>query len=194
MKCSLETKTKFINVVISLKDYTEEEIENVEEQLSNWCAIFCDLFAFILHDKDLDSEGVLKTPHFHLVATLKTNRKRLSTTLNDISEIIGVNSLAISIDKLVSISGGIQYLTHKNNNDKHQYNIGDICTNLSTEELLLYYEDDKPTFSIDTIVNAINVCNGSRLAIMRTIGLSYYHTYNREINDLIREYERYGHL
>ena len=192
MICPLSTMTKFINVVISLKDYDINEIETVEDNLNTWCAINCDVFAFILHDKDIDNDGVLKTKHIHCVATLKSSKKRLSTTIKDIAEIIGVCEKAISIEKLVSLSGGIQYLTHKNNSEKYQYSVNDITTNLSNTELMLYYEDDKPSFSIDTIVNAIIKHKGCRLAIMREIGLSYYHAYGREINELIKEYELNG--
>lgn len=194
MKCPLSTMTKFIDVVISLKDYDAEEIQAVGDNLNQWCAISCDMFAFILHDKDVNDDGVVKTPHYHLVAQLRSNKKRLTTTINDIAEIVGVCPCAITIEKLVSMSGGIQYLTHKNDINKYQYDINDIVTNLGRSELELYYNDDKPSFSIDTIVNAINHHNGRRLAIMREIGLSYYHTYNKEINDLIREYEINGGL
>lgn len=194
MKCPLSTMTKFIDVVISLKDYDSEEIKAVGDNLNQWCAITCDMFAFILHDKDVTEDGVIKTPHYHLVAQLRSNKKRLTTTINDIAEIVGVCPCAITIEKLVSMSGGIQYLTHKNDSNKYQYDINEIVTNLGRSELELYYNDDKPSFSIDTIVNAINQNKGRRLAIMRQIGLSYYHTYNKEINDLIREYEINGGL
>lgn len=198
MQCPLTTMTKFIDVVISLKDYNVEEIEEVGNNLNQWCAISCDMFAFILHDKDVvtneNGEVKTKTPHYHLVAQLKSNKKRLTTTINDIAEIVGVCPCAVSIEKLVSMSGGIQYLTHKNDSTKYQYDVNEIVTNLGYNELMLYYEDDKPSFSIDTIVNSINKNKGRRLAVMREIGLSYYHTYNREINDLIREYEINGGL
>lgn len=187
MKTSLLTMTKFINVIISLKDKSDKYIHTILEKLEQFCLSSCEIYAFILHDKDVLDSGELKHKHIHLVGTLRSSKIRLSTTLNNISEICGLNTDAISIEKLADINGGIQYLIHKNQPSKYQYDVSFIKSNLSSSELQCYL-DSGQGFSLSTIEESIIKNKGNRRLIMRDIGLVYYHNYRREIIDLIDSY------
>lgn len=73
-----------------------------------------------LHDKDINADGVLKKPHWHLIAvygspTTYNNVKCLTERLN-----------APSPQALEQIRGYYRYLTHKDNPDKFQYRDEDI--------------------------------------------------------------------
>lgn len=184
---NLETRTAKINVVISLKDKSFDMIKSaIMVDLKTWCENNCDIFAFILHDLDILENGEKKTNHIHLVALLKTNRKRLSTTLSDLSAFISVPTLAISIEKMSDLVGSLQYLIHKNNSEKHQYTEKDIITNISSGELATYMASDSKAMSIEYLIGVVEK-NHSKIEIMRIIGLNYYHLYRQVINDIYNE-------
>lgn len=184
---NLETRTAKVNAVISLKDKTYDNIKSaIMVDLKTWCENHCDIFAFILHDKDILENGEKKVNHIHLVCLMKTNRQRLSTILADLSGFIGVGTLAISIEKMSDLVGSLQYLIHKNNSEKHQYSETDITTNISSGELATYMASDSKAMSIEYLIDVIEK-NRSKIEIMRTIGLNYYHLYRQVINDIYNE-------
>lgn len=97
-------------------------------------------YASIIHDKDKLDNGEPKTPHCHIV--IETYEKW--THLGALKEI--ANHLAINKD-LISLEGSnneyllIQYLTHKNQPSKTQYDYEKIKTN-NKEELELRYKNE----------------------------------------------------
>lgn len=184
---SLTTQTGKINAVISLKDINIDTINNdILKSLKVWCENNCQLFAFILHDKDILEDGEKKTNHIHLVALMKTNRKRLSTILSDLASFLGLNTFAISIDKMSDIVGSLQYLIHKNNSDKHKYELAAITTNISDGEMATYMTSDSKSMSIEYLIGVVE-SNRSKIEIMRIVGLTYYHLYRHVINDIYNE-------
>lgn len=180
---TLSTQTSKINVIITLKGL---DAQKVLARLKTWCEEKMSLYGFILHDKDILEDGTLKTPHIHLVGNLKTNRRRLSSTLNDIADYVECDTLAVSIDKMSDLVGSLQYLIHKNNASKHQYDVKDIITNLQEGELNTYLNSDSKSMSIEYLIDVI-CTHPSKLDIMRVIGLTYYHLYRNTINDIYRE-------
>lgn len=184
---SLTTQTGKINAVISLKDIHIETIKKyIFKSLKVWCENNCQLFAFILHDKDILADGEKKTNHIHLVALMKTNRKRLSTILGDLASFVGLNTFAISIDKMSDIVGSLQYLIHKNNADKFKYDLSNVITNISTGEMATYMASDSKSMSIEYLIGVVET-NRSKIDIMRIVGLTYYHLYRHVINDIYNE-------
>lgn len=183
----LETQTAKINCVITLKDISYDVIKNsIMASLQNWCESNCKMYAYILHDKDILDNGSPKTPHIHLVALLNSSRCRLSTTMNNLSAATGVNEMAISIEKANDFNGSIQYLIHKNNSDKYQYNVLDIMSNLPKGELDVYLYTEGGGVSIETLV-AIVKQNRSVIDIIRAIGLQNYRLYRNVIWDIYTE-------
>lgn len=180
---TLTTRTAKLNIVISLKDCHSDKIV---QKLTDFCHEYMDIYAFILHDKDILDNGELKTPHIHLVGLYKTNRQRLSTILTNLSETIGLPPLAITIDKMTDLTGSIQYLIHKNNKEKYQYQVLDIVTNITEGELQTYLNSDSRAISIEYLIGIVEQ-NRSKIEIMRTIGLGNYHLYRNVINDIYRE-------
>lgn len=181
---TLTTQTGKINVVISLKGVQDFNI--YLERLKRYCEEQTQLYAYILHNKDVLENGEIKTPHIHLVAILKNNRQRLSTTLGNIGVALELSVLAISIDKMSDIVGSLQYLIHKNNTEKYQYEEKKIHTNISSGELATYMASDSKSMSIEYLVDVVSK-HRSKIEIMRTIGLSYYHLYRNTINDIYKE-------
>lgn len=68
----------------------------------------------ILHDKDVDDDGVLKKPHYHLI--LKFGQARWNTALAD-----DLNIPVNYFERIRSFDSSAKYLTHDNAPDKYQY-------------------------------------------------------------------------
>lgn len=83
---------------------------------------------YILHNKDTDNEGKPKKEHYHIV--LDIDFKNKSHTIYEkktIAELFGRNTEAI--EKVSNPTGILRYLTHKDNDEKHPYEINEVITN-----------------------------------------------------------------
>lgn len=178
---TLETRTAKLNIIISLAKH------NVSlETLKTWCENNMQTFAFILHDKDVLEDGKPKVKHIHLVGLYKTARTRLGTILTDLANYLKIDTLAVSIDKMSDLVGSLHYLIHKDNKDKHQYDVKEIITNISEGEMATYMVSDSKFMSIEYLIGVVNTSNGL-IEVMRSIGLSNYHMYRNVILDIWRE-------
>ena len=83
---------------------------------------FFDDFAYICHDKDLDSKGNLKKSHVHWVGRFKNPR-----TLSGISGFLGIPEHEIEVLRSWRLS--CQYLIHLNDKDKFQYDSSLVHSN-----------------------------------------------------------------
>lgn len=182
---TLNTKTTQFNIIISLKDHNNFElvINKLNAFLNNY---LCN-YAYILHDSDYNKEGVKKTPHIHLLM-FNTQRKRLSTIINEISDFIGISALAITIDKIVSLEGSIQYLIHKNDIEKWQYDIKQIKTNIDSKELELLLNSENGALTFDRLFRIIRHSK-NKTEVIEKIGLSYYRMYRAIICDIWQDYK-----
>lgn len=73
-----------------------------------------------LHDKDIDANGILKKPHWHILLMYEGNKsfeqiKELTDKIN-----------ATMPQKTASVKGLVRYMVHLDNPEKVQYNRGDI--------------------------------------------------------------------
>lgn len=144
---NLMTQTKNINIVISIKD---TPLYNFTPYLEKWLVGECETYAYIIHDKDIDENGVLKTKHCHIVAVL-FKRKRLKQCIGELCEICNINANAISIEKASNIDASIQYLIHKGHLSKYQYDVKDIVSNIDYDDLNDILNDNVQAFDFDTI-------------------------------------------
>lgn len=82
-------------------------------------------YALILHDKDVDEDGVIKKAHYHVVLRFK-NQTWNSAVAKDLG--IELNY----IQKVRSFDNALQYLIHFNDSDKFQYSIDEVKGNLKS--------------------------------------------------------------
>lgn len=86
-------------------------------------------YACIVHDKDLDQQGNIKIIHTHIVihlynaVTLRIVRQWFSGFYDDKG--LEINTLGQYINSNYDI---LDYLIHKNNQDKYQYSLVDIIS------------------------------------------------------------------
>lgn len=82
--------------------------------------------AYILHDKDVDSDGVLKKPHYHVVIRFKQPRWKSA-----LAKEIGIEENYI--EPTSSFNNALMYLIHFNDLDKYQYDVSLVKGNLKTK-------------------------------------------------------------
>lgn len=86
--------------------------------------------AFILHDKDINDDGKLKKPHYHVVVKFKdaktcTSVAKIFHLLNSDGEIAS-NRVDLCCKGKKDFKGALRYLTHANTPDKFQYPLTDV--------------------------------------------------------------------
>ena len=141
----------------------------------------CSYFACIYHDKDIDDDGNLKTPHFHVVLDM-LNRMRVGTMISYVSDLFHCNENQISCEKCNDIGAQTRYLVHLDDCDKYPYSELDIVTSSpnAVKEFLLY-------FQIRSDMDLLNLIDRypSRKEIFKRIGAKQYKKYSFIIRDLI---------
>lgn len=109
--------------------------------------------AYIYHDKDINDDGTLKEPHYHVLLCLYTQRYKSSVKNwfygfeNQDGELINTLSQVCA-----DVPESYRYLTHsdKGSKDKYQYNRCDI-KGVNLEYFRKYDEQDN-----DTALSALN--------------------------------------
>ena len=84
-------------------------------------------YAYILHDKDKDDYGHKKKDHYHFYIEFPNPRY-----LNSIAKDLEIDSNYI--EKVYDKKGILNYLTHRNQPEKYQYDIKEVKTNFDIEE------------------------------------------------------------
>lgn len=178
MKTPLTSKTQHLNIVINT---TEKDISQSDVQA--FCNLYFNEYAFIKHDKDIFDSGELKHVHYHIVGNAKY-KSRLSTHLNRIVDCFELsNAFGVEIDKYQSLIGSIQYLIHKNDKDKYQYDIKQIVSNIPSDELETIIESVNDCLSFDRLLAVVS-SSTSKIEIMREIGINNYRLYRMCILDM----------
>lgn len=190
MKAPLTTQTKYVSVILGSK---KEPLPNrgkdfFYSRLETYCSEACEIYGFIIHDKDVDEETKqTKFLHIHCALIMKNAKQRLSTIMNALGEELEISNTCIQIDKMTSKNGSFKYLIHKGYENKHQYPVNEIKTNLPQDELDCILNSDDDTMNITYLIDVVKSSNGSKIEIAKKIGLTYYHMYRNTINDIIEE-------
>lgn len=184
---NIDTRTGQITGVIRLaRPLTDDEIN----AFSNFaCGIIGDYY-YIIHDKDINENGEAIPRHLHFVFECpKTYRKRLSTWLNLVADTLGLpNAIGIEIKPTTSFVGSVQYLTHQNHPDKHQYDKSFIMTNVNRDQLDTILHMARNGLDIDYLVYVVEH-SITIIDVMYQLGLNYYHHYRPTINDIWKYYK-----
>jgi len=181
MAIEMTTQTARINAVINFKD--DNEINSVIGRLEQFCSSGYTYYA-ILHDKDVDELGVLKTKHLHLILVSRSYT-RASTWLRRIKEVTNVEDNQISLQHCDNIVASVQYLIHQNSPSKYQYERSDILTSESIESInnLLAQEPTKE-LSVKYIGEMFESLRGNKMLFIDVIGLTRYNQNYRAINEI----------
>ena len=140
-------------------------------------------YAFIVHDKDVDENGQPKPKHIHLALCLNSARTlaQLTPRFTDINSNAG-NCYGQPTRSNRAI---IEYFTHKNQPEKHQYSEDDILSNN-----LDYFKNDE-TDEDNTYMIIQDLLNGKSLQqVAKTYGrafLYHYRDFKAFIEDVKQE-------
>lgn len=138
-----------------------------------------------LHDSDLRDDGTLKKSHYHVI--LLFNGGRTEQAVKEIVQEINVaNNI---IQKVNDKQARFEYLTHKNNPEKYQYNPEDIIfINAHSYDFIdedyrciLDYIDDNKIKSIVGLLKALRKENNNRLIKYVSNNTYYVQTYLRAL-------------
>lgn len=108
--------------------YPDSESYDCEQLLSVIRSKFID-WAYILHDKDTDENGVLKKPHIHWVG------RATPRCLSVVAGFLGLPENNIEVVR--NFDNTVCYLIHLNDIDKYQYSPDDVESNFSNIGQLL---------------------------------------------------------
>lgn len=186
---SLDSQTARLWLIFGNKDKPlKREFNFYYERLISWCKVNAKLYAFIVHDKDLEEDG--ETPkfrHIHAVIILKDGvQPRLSTSLKRLSDVLEIDGDSVDIDGIINLRQCMRYLIHKGYPTKHQYERSEIISNLSSQDLGDYLEDEV-FMTANYIINLVQICNCSTILILKEVGLKNYLKYRNAIIDIIKE-------
>lgn len=186
MGFSLDQKAKKIIFVINPPKERDGFNADDTSRLIDWLTENADIYAFIIHDLDVNDDGEPKRVHIHAYVECK-QCKRIMTQLNSLAGALGFDTLAISAQSASNNPAGFfQYLIHKNNPEKHQYQASDIVSNLEKGEVQTMLEADSGNCSLERF---IDVCRTAHTFadVLRSVGLETYGKYHRAIDQLWRE-------
>lgn len=139
-------------------------------------------YAYILHDKDITSDGELKKPHYHLFMEFSkpVNTNTICNRFN-----------CSTYESVRNKNGVIQYMTHKRYKDKVEYSWKDIkAFNIDVETICERIQlcDNNET---ETLVYIFAYCKAYQPTINEltewVINEGYYYTY-RSNYQIIKEY------
>lgn len=137
MKKSLKTEKKIRNFAFLV--YEDSAQENWKEKLTK---LFIPSL-YIYHDQDLDSDGSIKKPHYHVLVMLDTPHGARSIK-RIVESIGGANGSFCDITNLKSYA---RYLCHLDNPEKHRYQESEVIPlNGADYEKFMYTESDKIRF------------------------------------------------
>lgn len=137
------------------------------------------------HDKDKYANGEDKLVHLHLVL-LSDKLLRAKQVLSHLADVLYTNVENIQIDEVNSIPGAIQYLLHKNNPEKYQYDESIIETNDERKNLHNILKEDikRKVLTTKVLYDYVFEDKLSRRQLMEKIGIAQYQHYRPTINDL----------
>ena len=138
----------------------------------------------IMHDKDVNDVGETIRPHLHIVLT-GLKRWRVKQLLNDLADSLDTNIENIQIEEVKNLTASVQYLIHKNDTNKYQYDWHKIETN-DMDNLVPLLNETIITCSVTTqrLTDLILKEGMERLELITAIGIGSYQHYRSVINDL----------
>lgn len=168
----------------------KKESTNPSEELMRYQAILLSkhnsFVATIIHDKDLLENNEVKLIHAHvfLKSVIKQTCKQ---QLSQLKELLQINENQIQIQGTNNQYLQVQYLVHKNDRNKYQYNLEEIKTN--DERLLidlLSKEYQSPQEIKDQL--QVNVLEAkSFVDLVQRVGLELANKYRSSFNQIKQE-------
>lgn len=176
----LTAQRRRFDVVISDLSRCKKSISDFCEELSKYgFTYYC-----IVHDKDIDINGVPIRKHLHVVL-LSSKTLRVKQLIGILSDSFCTNEENVQVQEVISVAGSIQYLLHLNNKEKYQYSKDCILTN-DNDNLESYLIENTSVEKLTTkgLLDMILVQDYSRIDLIQVIGIGAYTHYHKVIDEL----------
>ena len=121
-------KYNFFCFVLEPKKESSNPTAELEQLQRTLLSKYDPFVATIIHDKDILENGEIKHTHAHVFINSPT-KSTCKQMLLRFTELLQVSPQQIQIQGTNNEYLQVQYLVHKNDLDKHQYNFTDIKTN-----------------------------------------------------------------
>lgn len=159
---------------LDLTDY-EKELREYLDGVIHWA------YAYHLQEMDMET-GEMKRPHIHIYIEYHES-ERIGKRLKELATVYQCNKMAVSIQAAKSEVGSIQYLIHKKNPEKQQYDKSIIFSNYSKDDLETILNADDVQITFDRLRS---LCCSCRCIsdVAEVIGISYYRAYRPVIYDI----------
>lgn len=143
--------------------------------------------ATIIHDKDKDENNYNKITHLHAYIEFPNTKHTKKQLLELLSGCLNIEQIRLSIEPTNNGFLLVQYLTHKNDQNKHQYNYEDILTN--NEDLLsirynqIYLTKEQRDANLEYDIKT----SKTMLEFLERQGIQNAKNYRNVFNDIKRE-------
>ena len=186
MEKNPRSKYSYFGLVIE----PEKESTNPDQELAHFqdllLLVKSRLVATIIHDKDTENN---EPKRIHLHAYISYAEKHTEKqVLSDISSLLDINPIRVSVRGSNNEFLLAQYLIHKNDKEKYQYSIEEIKSNNKEFILGLVSESapTKPKNEDEDLQLSLKQCK-SILELMDTIGLQQANRYRPIFNQIKQE-------
>lgn len=176
----LTAQRRMFDIVVSDLSRCKNTISDFTENLSKYGFVY---YA-ILHDKDVDNNGVNIRSHLHVVL-VSSKTLRVKQLIGILCDSFVTNPENIQVQEVISLAGSIQYLLHMNNKEKYQYSKDCILTN-DNDNLDGYLLENASVEKLTTkgLLDMIMVQEYNRLDLIQVIGIGAYTHYHKVIDEL----------
>ena len=130
-------------------------------------------YAYVLHDKDNEEQ-----PHYHLC--LEYKNARTFTQVKAMFE-------GAHVEEMEYKNMSYQYLIHKNDPDKYQYEIDNVMTLEKDYLMLMLNNNEYDKLDTTTLIEAINSGIHTYTELILKFGLNQVNMYHNLINKLFNE-------
>lgn len=139
-------------------------------------------YFFILHDQDLDEDGNLKKPHYHVYQ----NFGKASIKIESVAKWFGIQENYVERVKgrMVDV---IRYYTHEKEPEKHQYSYDDITANF---DIMAVLEEESEKVDKADLIERCSNGTITRRNFYQFIDAQTYVKYQKTIESAWDYYER----
>ena len=165
------------------RDIELSEVERAFKLISQF-------YVIILHDKDIDEQGELKKPHYHIYFTtdVAVGKMRMVKTLTLALKLKSSDNIHVltSLNSILSC----RYLLHLDHIEKYQYSCTEVVSNDFSK--FQYFVNRDTSYTEDVILEIAVNCDNF-YTFLKKIGINQYEKHWR-VYDKIFEFSRLARL
>lgn len=173
-----------------------KNIDISKAKIEAYCKEYCLQYAFIEHKGDIQpTTGEVEGTHYHLVLKYSEGKVAFSTRLNQIVQWFGFkDALGIEIDKIGSLGKCLQYLIHKNNQEKTPHDISEIVHNYDANEFaILMSEVNDQCVTYDWLYQGCMECD-YKYQLIKFFSPNVYRAWRNVILDMWEDIHKLSRL